>query len=149
MHLSIVCIAAVYGFFGFWSSAFGQTDAVSEYQISTSCHWVRLSRLTSACCVFVSVCGSVCCSTAAAAYRQGAAGIVRDRLRVCMCACVRIYMCLWPSLCAAFPYGVCVCLCGSAGLSCSGAGGVSWGLFTVGPHDRPWCQQQWADGWAC
>lgn len=57
---------------------------------------VGLCCLTFAHCMCVSVCGSVCCITTATAYRQGAAGIVRDRLCVC----------LWVSLCVALPHGV-------------------------------------------
>lgn len=59
-------------------------------------------------------------------------GSVRDRL----CVCVRVSECICVSESAYVLHGFMVCMCvterGSAGLSCSGAGGVSWGLFAVG-----------------
>lgn len=56
-------------------------------------------------CVCVRMCGSVCCSTAVAAYRRGAAGLVRDR----PCVCQYIYVSLSPFICCIALWCVCVC----------------------------------------
>ena len=48
--------------------------------------------------------------------------------------CVSVYICVFESVYLLHCLMVCVRVWGSAGLSCSGAGGVSWGLFTVGRH---------------